>query len=378
MSKNPVLLAVVGLAVLAGCKSEVMDDRKYAPLKDDETVAAARGMGGEQQQFDDRGTVPQPAQEPVSGTPAAAQSAPQPAAQPAAPAPAPARPAFAPMEKKDYPVGLTSAGRGKAAAGAAAEQGTYVVKPGDNPGKIARRFNVSVQALLDANNMTAKDAKKLYVGRKLVIPAGAKASPQAKKGKAASKKSKGGAEKGKTAAKDAPAAGGVYVVKPGDFPERIAKRNNVKLADLLSANNLTIESSRRLKVGQKLVIPGAGAAPAAARTKAKKSAEKAPAAAPAAETAPAAAAAPADSGVKEADKLASDLEKNVPAAGSTADAQSETSTELVEIPEDTTLKALAAKYNTTESKLRSLNTENITGDTVAKGTFFFVPAQPKK
>ena len=153
----------------------------------------------------------------------------------------------------------------------------------------------------------------------------------------------------------------------------------MKLEDLLSANNLTMESSRRLRVGQKLVIPGSGAAPAAARSKTKRSAEKAPAAAPAAGTASAPAAAPAaDSGVKEADKLASDLEKNVPASGGAADAQGETSTELVEIPEDTTLKALAAKYNTTESKLRSLNTENITGDTVAKGTFFFVPAQTKK
>ena len=184
------------------------------------------------------------------------------------------------------------------------------------------------------------------------------------------------------AAGTAAAAGGVYIVKPGDFPERIAKRNNVKLADLLSANNLTIESSRKLRVGQKLVIPGAGAASASAapRSTAKKSAEKAPAAAPAAETASAApAAVPADSGVREADKLASDLEKNVPAtAAGAADAQSETNTELVEITEDTSLKALAAKYNTSESKLRSLNTENITGDTVAKGTFFFVPSPAKK
>lgn len=367
MKKSGVFLAFAGLAVLAGCRSEVMDDRKYAPLKDEADVSQTRRMDDMSSQ---QGTqsVPQPGPD-VSPAPA-------PAAAPAAateadPVPArtqaPARPAFAPMEKRDYPVGLASDGRGASRRGSAVrggEKGTYVVKVGDNPGKIARRFNISVKALLDANNMTEKDAKKLYVGRKLVIPAGGKAarSSESRGGKAGKK---GKAETSATSAK-----GGVYVVQPGDFPERIARRNKVKLSDLLRANDLTVESSRKLRVGQKLVIPGAGStAVAAAKPKAKKSA--AAAAAPA-ETAPAA---PAD-GVKTADKLADDLEKNMPEAKPAAD-EAKNETDLLEVPEDTTLKALAAKYNTTESRLRSLN-DNFAGDTVPKGTIFFVPAQLKK
>ncbi len=56
------------------------------------------------------------------------------------------------------------------------------------------------------------------------------------------------------------ANGGVYVVKRGDTPERIARRHGVKLSAFMSANNLDEASARRLKIGQKLVIPGKGAA----------------------------------------------------------------------------------------------------------------------
>ena len=368
MKKSGVFLAFAGLAVLAGCKSEVMDDRKYAPLRDGADVSRTRRM--------DDMTSPQPMQSvPQPGPDVAPAPAPAavPAAAPAAPAQtqAPAKPAFAPMEKKDYPVGLVSDGRStsrRGSAGKGGEKGTYVVKVGDNPGKIARRFNVSVKALLDANNMTEKDARKLYVGRKLVIPAGGKAArtsaAPAKGGKAV--------KNGRTGASAAPAKGGVYVVQPGDFPERIARRNKVKLADLLKANNLTVESSRKLKVGQQLVIPGAeSTVSAAARPTAKKAA--APAPAEATDAVPAAA---PGSDVKKSDKLADDLERNMPEAKNAAD-EAKNETDLLDVPEDISIKALAAKYNTTESRLRSLN-DNFAGDTVPKGTIFFVPAQPKK
>ena len=56
-------------------------------------------------------------------------------------------------------------------------------------------------------------------------------------------------------------AAGEYVVQSGDTPEKIAKRHNVRVAALMEANNLTEEDAKRLRVGQKLVIPGKGAAP---------------------------------------------------------------------------------------------------------------------
>jgi LysM repeat protein len=47
---------------------------------------------------------------------------------------------------------------------------TYVVQPGDTLRGIAEQFDVSVQALLDANNLTAEQADALRVGQELVIP----------------------------------------------------------------------------------------------------------------------------------------------------------------------------------------------------------------
>ncbi len=54
----------------------------------------------------------------------------------------------------------------------------------------------------------------------------------------------------------ASAKGGFYVVKRGDTPGSIARKNKVKLSALMKANNLDEASARKLQVGQKLVIPG--------------------------------------------------------------------------------------------------------------------------
>ena len=45
---------------------------------------------------------------------------------------------------------------------------THVVKAGENPGSIAKQYNVSTMRLLDANNMNAKDI--IYIGDVLKIP----------------------------------------------------------------------------------------------------------------------------------------------------------------------------------------------------------------
>ncbi len=58
----------------------------------------------------------------------------------------------------------------------------------------------------------------------------------------------------------ATAAGGTYEVKSGDTIGKIANAHGVSMAALLKANNLTKESAGKLKIGQKLVIPGKSAA----------------------------------------------------------------------------------------------------------------------
>lgn len=47
----------------------------------------------------------------------------------------------------------------------------------------------------------------------------------------------------------------IYVVQDGDYPGTIAKKYGIKLKDLMKANDLTEESARKIRVGQKLKIP---------------------------------------------------------------------------------------------------------------------------
>jgi LysM repeat protein len=56
------------------------------------------------------------------------------------------------------------------AAPAPASQRTYTVQPGDTLLSIARDFNTTVTAIVEANNLTPQQADSLRVGQKLVIP----------------------------------------------------------------------------------------------------------------------------------------------------------------------------------------------------------------
>lgn len=83
----------------------------------------------------------------------------------------------------------------------------------------------------------------------------------------------------------ATAAAGSYEVKSGDTIGKIANAHGVSMAALLKANNLTKETAGKLKVGQKIVIPGKSVAASAkaddkvsVKAPAAKSTEAAPAA----------------------------------------------------------------------------------------------------
>ena len=47
---------------------------------------------------------------------------------------------------------------------------TYTIKTGDTLSKIARKFNVSLDALLAANKETIKNPNRIQVGDEIVIP----------------------------------------------------------------------------------------------------------------------------------------------------------------------------------------------------------------
>jgi|WetSurMetagenome_2_1015567.scaffolds.fasta_scaffold02002_8 peptidoglycan DL-endopeptidase LytE len=113
----------------------------------------------------------------------------------------------------------------------------YRVKSGDSLHKIAKKHNVSVDALKDVNHLEGNDLKPNQV---LVIPgASSKKAPQKNIGKN----------------KNTPEAT-VYVVKKGDTLAGVAQRTGVPAAEIRQMNELR---SSKLKSGQRLVLQRAPA-----------------------------------------------------------------------------------------------------------------------
>ncbi len=119
----------------------------------------------------------------------------------------------------------------------------YVVVTGDTLGKIAKRNNISLKALEDAN--PGVDSKHLKVKQKLVIPAPAKAADM----------TPGGGSSGGMSESD----GESYTVKAGDTLSKIAHAHGVTVKALEEANNL---NTTKINVGKKLKIPAKAEAPA--------------------------------------------------------------------------------------------------------------------
>jgi LysM repeat protein len=102
--------------------------------------------------------------------------------------------------------------------------GTYVVQAGDTLEAISLRFGVSIQAIVEANNLV--DANVIYVGQELVIPVPG----------------------------EEPTDSDYYIVQPGDTLDEIAYKLDVPTALLAEVNN--IENWDQIYVGQRLLIPG--------------------------------------------------------------------------------------------------------------------------
>ena len=96
----------------------------------------------------------------------------------------------------------------------------YTVQRGDSLYSIANKYNVSINDLIDVNNLPST---VLTVGQQLIIPN-----------------------------EDNTINGTNYIVKPGDTLYRIASLYNTSVNDLVKANNLT---SNILTIGQELIIP---------------------------------------------------------------------------------------------------------------------------
>jgi len=143
--------------------------------------------------------------------------------------------------------------------------GKHVIQKGDTVNAIAMRYGVAPEELMRANNLNSP--KKLIVGKKLVIPGSPDTAAVAEAAPAKTKPTPAPkapvpvklVASAMPAAAPAPAASCSHLVQKGDTVYSISKRYGVPGAALLSANRLS--DPGKLRVGMKLVIPGAAPAP---------------------------------------------------------------------------------------------------------------------
>lgn len=103
----------------------------------------------------------------------------------------------------------------------------YTIKRGDSLGVIARRYNVTVAEIMEANP-DIDNPNNIRIDQRIRIP-----SPES-------------SEKVK-----------VYKVRSGDTLDRIARKHDVTVAKILKANR-NIKNANRIRIGQKIVIPPNG------------------------------------------------------------------------------------------------------------------------
>ncbi|HVM62141.1 MAG TPA: LysM peptidoglycan-binding domain-containing protein [Verrucomicrobiae bacterium] len=220
------VLVIGGIVVFEGC-SRVKSNTP--PIADNESPA------GQTADTNQVASVPNPQ------GPGAANSLVPPASMAGneAPAPAPAPAQVATAQPAPVP----------------ASTHVYVVKKGDSLWKIAKAENVTVGELSRANNMTKTSILK--VGQKLTVPAKTDKTSVATASVVPTSTDAGSPATASAAPTSATDDGGnAYVVKSGDSLWKIARHQNVTVAALKQANNLSGDS---LKVGQKLHIPAATA-----------------------------------------------------------------------------------------------------------------------
>lgn len=185
----------------------------------------------------------------------------------------------------------SSTGAGAAGSTAAPDAGTaptgaateYKIQKGDIAFLLAKKHNVTLKALQEANPNV--DLKKLKVGATIQIPAPSEAKA-AKAAATAAGSAAGTADATAGAADAATGEAGVYRVKGGDNLGKIAKKHGTTVKAIRALNGLTSDS---IRVGQKLKLPAKSAAGAAApaATDAQPAAQTAsPTAAPAPTAAP--------------------------------------------------------------------------------------------
>ena len=119
----------------------------------------------------------------------------------------------------------------------------YTLASGDNFSSLAKKFHVTVKAIMDAN--PGLEPTKLKIGQKINIPAPTAATTLTNAG-------------GSNAPAETAAGEQVYTVKSGDSLTKIATQFGTTVKAIRSANSLKTD---KIVVGQKLKIPGKATTP---------------------------------------------------------------------------------------------------------------------
>src|SRR5438128_6616304 len=124
--------------------------------------------------------------------------------------------ALAGCARTQPPAPVTQGTRGGASTAASPRPDAIVVQPGDTLYAVARRYDVPIRSLIEANGLTPPYA--LATGRRLVLP-------QVRQ----------------------------HLVRPGETLYAVSRRYGVDVSTLASANELAPPYT--IKVGQSLVLP---------------------------------------------------------------------------------------------------------------------------
>lgn len=116
----------------------------------------------------------------------------------------------------------------------------YTIQPGDTLYSIARRFDTTVAAIVNANDIP--NPNLIRAGDVIEIPGEGGGDP--------------GGDPGDDPGGDPPPSGGAYTVQPGDNLYSIANRFGTTVAAIVNANN--IANPNLINAGQVLTIPGGG------------------------------------------------------------------------------------------------------------------------